>query len=183
MFDLHKNFAASTVAVAPVPPASGTSLTVSDSSPFPAAPFNCTICPAGEIPTPANAEIVRVTVIAGNVLTIQRIQEGTAARTILEGDQIAATITAKTLADVEEAVPSLAHGSQALGSGVSVGIVTGLALGFAPSRAIVSLSRPFGSDFIFASVNVGSVTADGFTFELSAATTSTDFVLDYILLP
>ena len=101
--DAHKNFAVSTVATAPSPATSGTSLTVAsgDGTLFPTAPFNATVWPAGVQPTAANAEIVRVTARATDTLTIARAQEGTSARSIVVGDQIAATITAKTLTDVE----------------------------------------------------------------------------------
>jgi len=102
-YDAHKNFAVSAVAVAPSPPASGTSLTVTagQGSLFPAAPFNATIWPTGQTATFLNAEVVRVTNVTGDVLTITRLQEGSSARTVLVGDLIANTITAKVLTDVE----------------------------------------------------------------------------------
>jgi hypothetical protein len=101
--DAHKNFAFSTVASAPAPAGSGLSLDVAagDGTKFPTPPFNATVWPVGAQPTTSNAEIVRVTLIVGDTLTIARTQESTAARTILVGDQIAANITAKTLTDVE----------------------------------------------------------------------------------
>lgn len=103
MPDSHKNFAYSTVATAPSPATSGTSLVVAsgDGSLFPTPPFNATVWPASSQPTAANAEIVRVTGISTDTFTITRTQESTSARTIGTGDQIAATITAKTLTDVE----------------------------------------------------------------------------------
>lgn len=107
-FDAHANFAYTTVTVAPSPAASGTSLTVSDGTVFPATPFNATIWPTAAFPLKSNAEIVRVTNIVGNVLTIIRTQEGSSARTILVGDQIAETITSKALTDIENAIPSTA---------------------------------------------------------------------------
>jgi hypothetical protein len=109
LFDNHKNFAYSTVATAPSPADSGTSLTVETGhgSRFPAPSFNATVWPVGEQPAVDNAEIVRITGVAGDVLTIARAQEGTSARSIVVGDQIAATITAKTLTDVENALPDL----------------------------------------------------------------------------
>ena len=64
---------------------------------FPVTPFNASIWPAGAMPTPANAEVVRVTAIATDTLTIIRAAEGTVARTVVIGDQIAATITAQVL--------------------------------------------------------------------------------------
>jgi len=63
MADVHKNFAYSTVATAPSPASSGTSLVVQagDGAKFPTVPFNATVWPAGLQPLTTNAEIVRVT--------------------------------------------------------------------------------------------------------------------------
>ena len=104
-FDAHKNFAYSTVATAPSPASSGTSLVVAsgDGAKFPAVPFNATVWPANSQPTTANAEIVRVTGISTDTFTITRATESTSARSIGVGDQIAATITAKTVTDIETA--------------------------------------------------------------------------------
>lgn len=105
MADTLKNFAYSTVATAPSPATSGTSLVVAagQGALFPAVPFNATIWPSGSQPTSANAEIVRVTAISTDTLTITRAQEtgagGPSARTVIVGDQIAATVTAKMVDD------------------------------------------------------------------------------------
>jgi hypothetical protein len=103
MADNHKNLAISAVATAPSPDTSGTSLVVTGGhgTRFPSVPFNATVWPANAQPTPANAEIVRVTAISTDTLTIVRAQEGTTARAIIVTDQIAATITAKTFTDIE----------------------------------------------------------------------------------
>lgn len=103
MPDAHKNFAYSTVATAPSPATSGTSLVVAagQGALFPNSPFNATIWITGANPITTNAEIVRVTAISTDTLTIVRAQEESVARTIVIGDQIAATITVKTLTDVE----------------------------------------------------------------------------------
>lgn len=103
MPDQHKNFAYSTVATAPSPATSGTSLTVAagHGARFPAVPFNATVWPAGAQPTVDNAEIIRVTAIATDTFTIVRAQEGTTARAVVVGDQVAATITKKTMDDIE----------------------------------------------------------------------------------
>ncbi len=103
MADAHKNFAYSTIATAPSPAASGTSLVVDSGhgTRFPTVPFNATIWPTGEQPTSTNAEIVRVTAISTDTFTITREQESTRSRTIIVGDQIAAAITNKTLMDAE----------------------------------------------------------------------------------
>jgi len=101
--DAHKNFPYSTVLTAPSPASSGTSLVLASGGGalMPAPPFNATVCPTGAQPLAANAEIVRVTDITTDTLTIVRQQEGTSARTIVVGDQIAAAVTNKTLTDVE----------------------------------------------------------------------------------
>ncbi len=106
MADAHKNFAYSTVATAPSPATTGTSLVVAsgEGTRFPTAPFNATVWPTGEQPTTANAEIVRVTAISTDTFTITRKQESTSARKIVVGDQIAATITAQSLSDIENPV-------------------------------------------------------------------------------
>ena len=112
MADAHKNFAASHVATAPSPAASGTSLVVTagEGALFPAVPFNAVICPAGENATAANAEIVRVTTISTDTFTIARTQESSSARTVLAGDRIYAGPTAKTLTDVEAAATATTLG-------------------------------------------------------------------------
>ncbi len=102
-FDNHKNFAYSTVATAPSPATSGTSLVIQsgDGAIFPAVPFNAVIWPVSVSPSVADAEIVRVTGKSTDTLTIVRTQEGTSARTVVVGDQIAAAITVKTITDIE----------------------------------------------------------------------------------
>ena len=97
--DALKNFAYSTVATAPSPATSGTSLVVTSSqgSYFPATPFDATIWPAGSNPTNANAEIVRVTSVSTDTFTITRAQYGTTAQSITAGYQIAQTVDANLL--------------------------------------------------------------------------------------
>lgn len=105
-FDPVSNFGISTVSVAPVGPTDGLSLAVADPDLFPdpgTAPFNLVVWPAGVQPLSSNAEIVRATA-GGSLWTIQREQEGTNARAIQVGDQIALNITALTLTSIEGAV-------------------------------------------------------------------------------
>lgn len=106
--DAHANFAISSVATAPSPATSGTSLVVAagEGARFPAVPFNAVVCP-NAVPTPANAEVVRVTARTTDTLTISRAQEGSVARAIVAGDKIFAAITAKTLTDVEGQLTTL----------------------------------------------------------------------------
>src|SRR3954469_5997730 len=96
-FDAHANLAYTTVVTAPTPPSSGLTLVVTSAVSFPATPFNAIIWPASAQATTANSEIVRVTNIATNTLTITRQSEVLAggARTILVGDQIANVATKK----------------------------------------------------------------------------------------
>jgi hypothetical protein len=102
-FDAHTNLAQTSVATAPSPATSGTSLVVTGStgSRFPAVPFNATIGPANTALTSANSEIVRVTARSTDTLTITRAQEGTTARTVVVGDVIFAGPTVKTFTDIE----------------------------------------------------------------------------------
>lgn len=103
LFDDHKNLAYSTVATAPSPTGSGTSLVVAagDGLIFPAVPFNATCWPAGQVPTHANAEIIRVTNIVTDTFTIVRGQEGLGSVSINVGFNIADTATVKTFTDLE----------------------------------------------------------------------------------
>lgn len=106
MADAHKNFAYSTVLTAPSPATSGTSLVLQSGAGLlmPAVPFNATVWPANTIPLASNAEIVRVTNISTDTLTIVRAQESSSAVSIAAGYQFSAGITAKTLTDVEAAI-------------------------------------------------------------------------------
>ena len=121
----HRNFAYSTVVIAPSPATTGTSLTVQpgDGNKFPECPFQATVWPAGAQPLSTTAEIVTVIANSDDTFTLSsapsRNQEGSFNRTIIVGDQIAATITAKTLTDAEDPVTSwspmiLANGATAL---------------------------------------------------------------------
>lgn len=106
--DAYANFAYSTVATPPSPATSGTSLVVAsgEGAGFPAVPFNAVVCPVGTQPTAANAEIVRVTARSGDTLgTIVRTQEGSAARTIVAGDQIFQGVTSRTISDLSTYIP------------------------------------------------------------------------------
>jgi hypothetical protein len=124
-FDDHKNFSYSTVATAPSPATSGTSLVVAagEGTRFPAVPFNASVWPVNAQALPTNAEIVRVTAISTDTLTITRAQEASTARTIVAGDQIAATITDKVLSDIESAIPT-SSGLTVLASDVSAASIT-----------------------------------------------------------
>lgn len=131
-FDAHSNFGYSTVIVAPAPALSGTSLTLAagGGALMPAAPFNCTVWPSGTGSLESNAEIVRVTAVVGDVLTITRAQEGTSAKPIAVGYQFANSITVKVITDIEAATGG--------GSG------TGLLISSMPYFGTATLNDVFG---------------------------------------
>jgi len=101
MADKLANFAYSTVATAPSPASSGTSLVVQsgDGALFPAVPFSVVVWPANQKPLSTNAEILRVTSVSTDTFTIVRQSEGTSARSIQVGDQIAQNITERMIED------------------------------------------------------------------------------------
>lgn len=96
---IFANFTYGTVATAPSPTTSGTSLTLTSGQGalFPTPPFNCTVWPANVQSLSTNAEIVTVTAISTDTLTIVRGQENTTPISIGIGYQFSATITAKFL--------------------------------------------------------------------------------------
>jgi hypothetical protein len=116
--DGRKNLAFTTVVTPPSPGASGTSVVVADGTVLPATPFNATVWASGTIPTPSNAEIVRVTLNSGGTLTITRTMESTTARNIQVGDYFAATVTLKTLTDIEALITAEAVARAAADAGL-----------------------------------------------------------------
>jgi hypothetical protein len=159
MADAYKNLAVALVATAPAPATSGTSLTVTagHGARFPTPPFNATVWPNGALPDPLNAEIVRVTAISTDTLTITRAQEGTSARTVIVGDLLAATITKKLLDDLTAAVGNTRVFTVVFGTGAAV-ITAG---------AITFLSCPYSGTILSArllavdsAVTAGSIVID-----------------------
>src|SRR5579859_3923056 len=109
-FDSHKNFVITTIATPPSPAApSGGATSVftvatGTGAIFPAAPFDCVVYTAGVFPTNLNSEIIRVTNISTDTFTVTRGYEGSTVQTIIAGNIIALTVTAKNLVDIETAV-------------------------------------------------------------------------------
>lgn len=89
--DLLTYLIPSTVATAPSPALSGTALIVAAGTGvnFPTPSFYANVWPAGAAPSAANVETVQVTGITTDTFTIVRHQNGTSARSILVGDNIA----------------------------------------------------------------------------------------------
>ena len=98
MADTLKNLAYSTVATAPSPALSGTSLVVQPGDGTKFAVGNAVAWPPSVQPSVANAEIIRITVVAVDTLTITRTQESSTNQSILVGWQIQQGVTAALLA-------------------------------------------------------------------------------------
>jgi hypothetical protein len=73
-------------------------------------------------------------------------------------------------------------GTQAIGSGVDSVTVTGLGLTSVPSQVLVTVRKATGGANLFASVRGSSITTDGFTADLSAATDAGTYALDWLLI-
>lgn len=73
-------------------------------------------------------------------------------------------------------------GEYSLPAGQVSGSVTGLALGFTPVRVMVVIRKPAGGYQLWASIVDGSLTTDGFDFELSGPPPDGSYVLDYMIL-
>lgn len=167
--DELKNFAYSTIATAPSPASSGTTIVVASGggSLFPTAPFNATVWPVSSAPLASNAEIVRVTTKSTDTFTITRAQESSSARSIVVGDQIAATITKKTLTDI-------AGGEKVTKSAVSLGSIavssswTDVEITSAVARGLVSLFTVTPSAAGLFDVQVRNASSGGGTLFLDA---------------
>lgn len=125
------NFAYSTVATAPSPATSGTSLIVAsgEGAVFPVAPFPAIIWPTGANPRSSTAEIVWVTARSSDTFTILRAQEATTARTVVVGDQIMYGLTESGMdrLDRMEEIPTRYGLWRALGNSTTVPAVDGMA--------------------------------------------------------
>jgi len=74
------------------------------------------------------------------------------------------------------------RGTQAIASGVDNVTVSGLGLGSAPGQVLVTVRKLTGGLNLFATVRDDSVTAGGFTVDLSAATNTATYKLDYLVV-
>lgn len=180
-YDQHSNLAYATVAVAPSPAASGTSLTVASGlgALFPTAPFNCTVYPPNSNPLASNAEIVRVTNKVGDVFTIVRAQEGTTARNIATGWQIANTATKLVFTDIENSIIQFVSAGTTKASASEVVFSNANNVSFGASGQTITASIPTAtqstqpvaasaSNGSFAFSTVGFSDANGVTFGTSA---------------
>lgn len=102
----RKNFPFSNVATAPSPADSGTSLVVTagHGARFPSTPFRAVVCPSGARPISTNAEVINVTNVSTDTLTIDREEEGSTAREIEIGDDIFAIESAADFDALDAAI-------------------------------------------------------------------------------
>ena len=71
-------------------------------------------------------------------------------------------------------------GTQAIAAGADSVTVSGLGLATAPSQVLVTVRKATGGLNLFATVRSDSITTDGFTADLSAATDAATYQLDYL---
>ena len=112
-YQTHGNFAYGTVATAPSPATTGTTIVLGTTTfadfPTPTNAYSCTIWPAGTIPLSSNAEIITLSSKGTNgTIGVARAAESSSARTVVVGDQFAMTITSKALTDIETVAATLA---------------------------------------------------------------------------
>lgn len=174
VFDAHQNWAYGTVATAPSPATSGTSLvlTAGHGARFPTPPFNAVIWQSGVSALSSNAEVVRVTAKSTDTLTITRAQEGSTARSIVAGDQCAAAITAKALTDVETAVNALSSYSTTVGNGTDLSYVVTHNLG---TRDVFVQVREAGSPYELVETKVKATSTNTCTVYFAIAPTTNQF--------
>lgn len=79
-------------------------------------------------------------------------------------------------------VPNVKGGSVSIGNGDDEVTVTGAAWGFIPSGIAVVVTKPDGGDNLFATVRSSTITADGFTADLSAPTSDAGYTLFYVVV-
>ena len=73
-------------------------------------------------------------------------------------------------------------GSVSITSGNNYVTLTGAAWGFVPSGYAAVVTKPNGGDNLFATVRASTVTADGFTADLSAPASGTGYSLVYVVV-
>lgn len=74
------------------------------------------------------------------------------------------------------------RGTVALGSGVDSVAVTGLGLPSMPAQVLVTMRKATGGLNLFAVVRGDSITAGGFTADLSGVTDATTYKLDFLVI-
>jgi hypothetical protein len=173
------NLAISTVATAPTPAGSGTSLTVAAGhgarfpQPSTDGVFPATVWPSDANPDPSNAEIILVTARSGDVLTIARAQEGSGARSVLVGDRIMLAVTAGMWGNASGAnATSLGRSSAATGDS-STAIGSGsAALGYATAVGASASGSGWGATALGYSSSASATSAVALGYYCSSSGTN-----------
>ena len=118
-YDAHANLAYTLLTNSPGTAGTTFNVTAGTGAYFPAAPFNCTVWPSGVIPTQGNGEIVRVTNVTGDALTVTRAKEGSAAINAAAGYQFMLSITVADIVAIE--TQSAIAGSAPASAQIAVG--------------------------------------------------------------
>lgn len=173
------NLAISTVATAPSPAISGTSLTVATGhgarfpQPSTDGVFPATIWPSDASPDPSNAEIVLVTARSGDVLTITRTQEGSSARSVLAGDRIMLSITAGMLGNASgNNATSLGRSSVASGDSSTALGNSSSALGYATAVGVSASGSGWGATALGYSASASATSSVALGYYCSASGTN-----------
>lgn len=138
---MSENFARTNVATAPTPATSGTTLTVTSGHGARLYAGTAVLHPADATPTPANAEVVAITDVTGDVVTITRAQESSTARTVVVGDVLTQGITAgdwDALVTASTATVPLTRGGT--GATTAAGARTALGLGTAATMTPATIA-------------------------------------------
>lgn len=135
-FQNYANFAATTLSAA-ISSGSATSCSVASGtgSLFAAGNMQAVIWPAGQQPSQANAEIITITSVSSDTLTIVRAQEGTTGLTFSSGANIAANITLKALTDLQSASQGSVVSTAVTTNSTTAGVSTGLAFNVAANAS------------------------------------------------
>jgi hypothetical protein len=173
------NLAISTVATAPSPAGSGTSLTVAAGhgarfpQPSTDGAFSATVWPSDANPDPTNAEIVLVTARSGDVLTIARTQEGSSARSVVVGDRIMLAVTAGMWGNASGVnATSLGRSSAATGdNSVAVGS-SSTALGYATVVGASASGSGWGATALGYSASASATSAVALGYYCSSSGTN-----------
>lgn len=162
--DAFGNFIISTVATAPDPASSGTTLSINsaDSTLFievtGTTDVDAVVWPSGVEPRRDNAEIIRLTLISDGDYTIARAQQGTLAKNIAVGWNIMVGLTAKSIQDILDLIDGKVDTSELLNYSLIDGSrpFTGAVEGVMPTlsthlatKEYVDSSLSFREDFFF----------------------------------